>query len=248
LRAAFFLQTAINTVPLLLALLVVPLWKHSSNCSSSDADNDLSQLGSESSESRSDQDVMLSVVIRGTSCSSCYEDYQLHTTAAPAADWAMKVAGTVTSQIAHTAKIQQPDSVMFSDASAADNSSSGGFQVYRHKDSFKILHLDSACDMENLRSAAATAVKQCSMSSTDVEYGTTDTANSWPSITDGNVQLQKQQQSDETNKEQHSSSSSGGLDICSVLSTIADPVVFSNVCWPFWSNSLRGRWWCWFQL
>jgi hypothetical protein len=118
---------------------------------------------------------------------------------------------------------------------------SGACDILHHKDSNKIRHLDSARDLQNLRGTAVTAVKQCSMSSSiDIEYGTADIRNSWPSITDGNVQLQKQQQCDETEKEQHSSSSSGGLDIRSVLSTIADPVVFSQCLLAFLEQFVAG--------
>jgi hypothetical protein len=93
LRAAFFLQTAINAVPLLLASLVIPVWKHASSCSSSDVRNGMGQLGSETNESSmSDQDVMLPVLIRDASGSSCC-DSKLHTSAAPAAHWARKLQG-----------------------------------------------------------------------------------------------------------------------------------------------------------
>jgi hypothetical protein len=88
----------------------------------------------------------------------------------------------------------------------------------QQQNSRKYLHMDSASDLESLRIAAAAAAKH---DSADIETGTLSETNAAEHVTTTAASLQQQQQQDQA-IDSHS------LDIRSVLSTVSNPVVFSQ--------------------
>jgi hypothetical protein len=253
-RAAFFLQTAINALPLLLALLVIPLWKVAGKQSSSAAVQISSRQGDQlcSESSVFNNTLMSTAVIRNDVCSSrtdtCQPDQRSLPNAALQGTTAAVLLPIEPNQCTLTQEHQQDltpcsstDSIAMptaavhlqAAASVCIEFSSDDDDSSQQKGSRNIWHMDSARDMEDVCRTATAAVKQ---GNTDIKTFTLASVNSWPSNAISN---NHQQQQDAANKNQQQQDSSS-LDIRSVLSTVADPVVFSQRLLAFLEQLVAG--------
>jgi hypothetical protein len=225
LRSAFLLQTAVNAVPLLLALLVVPLWLFASKQSSSCSAN-----GQYIDSNAADPLQMLPTVHRDDSySSSCIDMSNADMLAA-----SPNQIGAGLKDVAAVGALPRKPSQPVQPTAAADSCEQLGAAAdtadvcieFSREDSADIcqqrgirraLHISSACDLESMRISATTAAKQ---DSADIEIRIDNDTK----ITASNQQQQQVPVVPDTPR----SNNHNSLDIRSVLSTAADPVVFSQ--------------------
>jgi hypothetical protein len=223
LRSAFLLQTAVNVIPLLLALLVVPLWAFAGTQSSSCSVN-----AHCSDSSLEDPLQVLPTVNRDESYSSSCNDTSNAEMLAIGFELKDVTAGggflqkppTYVQQSAVGSKqfVAAEDTAEFVciEVSCDDTS-----DIHQQKDNWRYLHIDSARDLESMRIAAAAAAKQDSADSeTGSEVESTDNDTKFAA---SNRQQQQQQQ-----QQVPATPQSDSLGIRSVLSTVPVPVVFSQ--------------------